>query len=135
MTKNKGTGKFVLGALIGAGVALMFAPKSGKELRKELKVKIDELVEEIKDLEMDDVKKSITNKIKELENDIKEFDKEKAVEAAKEKAKIIEKKASELITEAEKAAKPKLVELTTDIKHKTIKTLQSAIDHLEKDTK
>jgi gas vesicle protein len=35
-------GGTVLGALIGGGVALFFAPKTGKELRQEVKAKYDE---------------------------------------------------------------------------------------------
>ncbi len=39
LTRNKrGVGKFVLGATVGAVLGLLFAPKSGKELRKDLKV-------------------------------------------------------------------------------------------------
>lgn len=133
--KNNGLGKFAVGAIIGAGVALLFAPKSGKELRKDLKIKMDDVLEDIKDLEMEDVKEAITKKIEEIEEDIKDFDKEKVLDIAKDKAKKIEKKANELIKEAEKAAKPALVELTNDVKKKTVKTLKIAIDHLEKDTK
>lgn len=34
---GSGLGSFVLGALIGAGVALLFAPKTGEETQEELK--------------------------------------------------------------------------------------------------
>lgn len=132
--KSSGIGKFAVGALLGAGVALMFAPKTGKELRKDLKVKMDELLENLKELEMEDVKETISKKVKEIEKDIKEFDKEKALDSAKKQAKKIEKKVSELVEEAEKAAKPALIDLSNDIKKKTIKTLKVTIDHLEKDT-
>lgn len=135
MKKSNGLGKFAVGALIGAGVALLFAPKTGKELRKDLKIKLDEVLEDVKELEMDDVKEAISKKVKEIEEDIKEFDKEKVVSVAKAQAKKIEKKTTELVKEAEKAAKPALVELTNDIKNKTIKTLKVAIEHLEKDAK
>ena len=37
---KKGTGKFLLGGAIGAGIALLFAPKKGEELRKDLAEKI-----------------------------------------------------------------------------------------------
>lgn len=134
MAKNSGAKKFVLGAVLGAGIALLFAPKSGKELRKDLKVKTDEVLEDIKDLEMDDVKSAIANKIKEIEDDIKNFDKEKAVDAAKKKAKAIEKKTGQLVDSAKKSARPKLVELTKEVKEKTNKTLDAAIKSLEKDT-
>lgn len=135
MKKSNGLGKFAVGALIGAGAALLFAPKTGKELRKDLKIKLDEVLEDVKELEMDDVKEAISKKVKEIEEDIKEFDKEKVVSVAKAQAKKIEKKTTELVKEAEKAAKPALVELTNDIKNKTIKTLKVAIEHLEKDAK
>ena len=36
-------GIFSVGALVGAGLALMFAPKAGAELRDEIGSKIDEL--------------------------------------------------------------------------------------------
>ena len=34
-----GLGSFVLGALVGAGLALLFAPKTGEETQKELKAR------------------------------------------------------------------------------------------------
>lgn len=48
---GKKTGGFLLGAFIGsvaaATTALLFAPKSGKELREDLAVKADELKEQL----------------------------------------------------------------------------------------
>ena len=50
---GKKTGGFLLGAFIGsvaaATTALLFAPKSGKELREDLAVKADELKEQLPD--------------------------------------------------------------------------------------
>lgn len=37
--KKNGVGKFVLGALVGAGLGVLLAPKSGSETREELKEK------------------------------------------------------------------------------------------------
>lgn len=42
MARNKMTGKFILGAVLGAVGAILFAPKSGKETREELKSKAQE---------------------------------------------------------------------------------------------
>ena len=42
---------FFVGALLGAGLALLFAPVSGKEARKTIAQQYDELIEKIKDLE------------------------------------------------------------------------------------
>lgn len=37
--ENSGAGAFLLGALVGAGLALLFAPRSGKETQEQLKVR------------------------------------------------------------------------------------------------
>ncbi len=36
---------FLVGGLIGAGLALLFAPKSGKETREDIKREIEKLIE------------------------------------------------------------------------------------------
>ena len=57
--KKNNFGKFVAGAAVGAGLGLLFAPKTGKEMRKELKKKIDELIEKTKEIDVDEVKENI----------------------------------------------------------------------------
>ena len=49
---KKGTGKLILGAGLGAGLALLFAPKKGSELREDLKCKINELVNKAKEVDL-----------------------------------------------------------------------------------
>ena len=41
MSKKKGFGKLLTGIAIGTGLGLLFAPKSGKETRKDLKEKLE----------------------------------------------------------------------------------------------
>ena len=48
MKKNSGLGKFLAGAAVGAGLGVLFAPKSGKETRADIKKKIDEIIEQAK---------------------------------------------------------------------------------------
>jgi hypothetical protein len=43
-------GALILGGLIGAGIALLFAPKSGEELRRELGQRIDDALGREEDL-------------------------------------------------------------------------------------
>ena len=38
-------GAFIVGGLIGAGLALLFSPKSGEELRRDLGQRVDEALE------------------------------------------------------------------------------------------
>ena len=56
--KKSGIGKFVAGAAIGAGLGILFAPKKGSETRRELKEKMDELLNKAKDIDMDEVKET-----------------------------------------------------------------------------
>jgi len=73
---KKGLGKFILGAGIGAGLGLLFAPKAGSETRKELKVKIDDLVSKAKELDMNDVTTQVEEKISEIKKDLNEEEKD-----------------------------------------------------------
>ena len=41
MSKKGGFGKFLGGIALGAGLGILFAPKSGEETRKDLKLKIE----------------------------------------------------------------------------------------------
>ena len=52
MSKKGNAGKFILGAGIGASLALLFAPKKGSELREDLKNKLDDLVNKAKDIDL-----------------------------------------------------------------------------------
>jgi gas vesicle protein len=81
---KKGCG-LLTGLAVGAGIGLLFAPKKGSETRKELTKKINELWEQAKDIEYDDVKKSIEKKIKELQKELSDLDKEKVAKIARDK--------------------------------------------------
>ena len=70
---KKGTGKLVLGASLGAGLALLFAPKKGSELREDLKNRINDLVNRAKEVDVKEVQENLENKIEEIKNEILVF--------------------------------------------------------------
>ena len=88
MKKGKGLGKFVAGALVGAGLGVLFAPKSGSETRKELKIKLDELMRKIKNIDLEDVKVEVENKIDDIKAALTDLDGEKVLDIAKKKVLI-----------------------------------------------
>ena len=122
MKKNSGIGKFLAGAAVGAGLGILFAPKSGKETRADIKKKIDEVL-----------KKMITKKVNELQAELKDLDKEKVLKIAKQKAKKIQKKAEELYKLAVEKGTPVLEKATRELKEATAEALKKIVAKLEEE--
>ena len=131
MSKKGGFGKFILGAGLGIGLGMLFAPKKGSELREDLKKKINELIDAAQAVDYEDIKQKIISKAKEIESELKDLDKEKVLKIAKTKAKDVEKKANELVDMAIETAKPALLEMANDVKTKTVKALKAITKKLE----
>ena len=132
MSKKGNKGKFLLGALVGAGLGVLFAPKKGSDTRKDLKKKIDELVEKAKNTDLDDVKEYVVTKTEEIENALKDLDKEKVLDIAKSKAKEIEKSVKDLANYAKKKGTPVLEEAAESLRQKAIEVTKSVLEKLEK---
>lgn len=134
MSKNNksGLGKFIAGALIGAGIGILFAPKKGSETRADLKNKFDELVEKAKNLKASDVKDYIEEKVEDIKASLEDLDKEKVLSYAKEKAKIINQKAEDLVQYVVKKGTPVMEKTANSIKEKTSIVTKDVVERLEK---
>ena len=133
MKKSKGIGKFLAGAAIGAGLGILFAPKSGKETRADIKKKLDDILEQVKNLKAEDIKEMIVGKVNELQEELKDLDKEKVLKIAKQKAKKIQKKAEDLYKLAIEKGTPALEKSTKELKEETDKVLKKIVDKLEEE--
>jgi gas vesicle protein len=131
MSKKKGLGKFILGAAVGAGLGVLFAPKSGEETRKELKKSLNELIDNLKELDKEEVKKNIMNKIEDIKDELQDLDQEKVAAIAKKQADNIKKKAQELVEYAKEKGTPVLEKSAQKVKDQTIKTLEATLDKLK----
>lgn len=129
--KGHGFGKFILGAGIGAGLALLFAPQEGSKTRKELKLKIDSLIEKAKNIDPEEVKADILQKVEELRMEIADLDKEKALNIAKNQAKKIQKKAEELYDYAKEKSTPVVEKAVKEVKDATLKAAKEVVNRLE----
>ena len=128
---KKGLGKLVLGAGLGASIALLFAPKKGSELRGDIKKKIDEFMKNVDDMTVSEIKDEFTTKVDEIKKDLDELDKETVLKAAKKKGNELKDKANELVELAKEKGTPVLEGIADDLKDKTISVAQGVIDKLE----
>lgn len=128
---KKGTGKLLVGASIGAAVALLFAPKKGEELRKDLTDKINEMLNKAKNVDSEEVKNNIESKIEEIKKELKELDKEKVKEVAIKKGEEIKDKANELVIYAKEKGTPVLEKAAKSIKKTAANVTREVLEKLE----
>lgn len=130
--RKKGVGKFFVGALVGAGLGVLFAPKKGSETRKELKEKIEDLINKAKDLDVEEVRVNIENKIEEIKAELEDLDKEKVLKVAKKKAQQIQDKTEELVNYAIEKGTPVLENAANSVREKAIAVTKQVLTKLEK---
>lgn len=132
---KKGLGKFVLGALVGAGLGVLFAPKAGSETRRELKEKMNELLTKAKELDLEEVKENISAKVEEIKLELEDLDGEKVLKIAKKKGNDIKNKCEELVELAKKKGTPILENAANEVREKTIDAVKEILEKLENSDK
>ena len=131
MSKKGSFAKFLTGALVGAGLGMLFAPKTGKETRDDLKNKFDELAAKIKDIDVEEVKNAVEAKVEEIKAELADLDKEKVLAIAKKKAKQIKDKANELVEYAKESGTPVVEALANSAREKAIEVTKDVLAKLE----
>ena len=129
--RKSGIGKFLVGVGIGAGLGILFAPQSGEETRKALKKKLNEFIEEVKNIDIKEVKDEFLNKVAEIKSELEDLDKEKVLKIAREKGEQLKLKAGELVDLAKEKGTPVLEGVANDVRSKAIDVVKDILKKLE----
>ena len=137
MSKKKGgLLKFAAGIGLGVGLGMLFAPKKGEELRKELKCKFDELLNKAKDIDVKEVADEFMNKVNNLKEELEDLDKEKVLAVAKKKGEQLKVKANELVELAKEKGTPVLEKTANEVRERAVLVTKEVLKKLEvKETK
>ncbi|HIT21969.1 MAG TPA: YtxH domain-containing protein [Candidatus Scybalousia intestinigallinarum] len=129
--KSSGVGKFIAGAAVGATLGILFAPKSGKETRQDLKRIFDDFMKKVKEIDVQEVKEQLEAKIEEIRTGLADLDREKALKIAKEKATAVKEKCEELVQLAVAKGTPVLEKAADEVRSKTIEAVREILARLE----
>ena len=133
---KKGMKKFLVGAGIGAAITALFTTEKGKVYQAKIANLCEDLLEKIKNIDVDEVKDNFTSKVNEIKEELKDLDKEKALDLAKEKASKVVSKSKDLAIYAKEKGTPVLEKASVKLKDETIKATKKILEKLEKeDTK
>jgi len=134
--KNGGLLKFVAGIGLGLGLGMLFAPKKGEELRKDLKCKFDELINKAKEIDVKEVADDFMEKIDNLKKELEDLDKEKVLAIAKKKGEQLKDKANELVELAKEKGTPVLEKAANEVRERAVLVTKEVLRKLEgKETK
>ena len=123
MSKKKSIWPFVAGVGLGVGAGMLFAPKKGEELRKDVKNKIDELINKAKEIDVDEVKDEFMKKIDERQA--------QGIEIAKKKGNELKEKAEDLVEYAKEKGTPVLEKAAKEVRQKAAMVTREVLKRLE----
>lgn len=127
----KSVGIASVGALAGATLGVLFAPKKGSETREDMKKKAKKMTKKVKTLEVEDLQEMVKCKLRDFERELKDLEKEKDKKSLEKKTKEIGKKVDHLLEEIKEDGNDLLEAAILEFKETSLKTTDKMIAKLE----
>ena len=124
---------FLAGTAVGAALGLAFAPKSGKETRKDIAEKAKKLKNKAKEIDLDDIREFVVEKSADIEEKLSKLSKEKVLKNAKSLANTIKKDVSNLCNSIKDISEDVMQESVEKLKTKAEKTIEKVLSKLKED--
>jgi gas vesicle protein len=103
--KEAGIGSFLLGLAVGAGLALLFAPRSGEETRRDLQRRARQVGDQAQDL-VSELTESVGNSIQQAKDKV-----ETRIDAARDAVELKRRQVSNAVDAGRAAAQQARIEL------------------------
>lgn len=117
--------------LAGATLGMMFAPKEGKELRKDAKKKVKEVADKAKNITDVDIKDSIKNALEVVSKKLEDLELEESKEKLTKKAGSIKKEIEKIIKDAKNIKDDVLENTAVKLKEQAEEKIQGIVNKLE----
>lgn len=113
----------------GAVMGMLFAPKKGSDIRKDIKTSLDKVVNKVKSIKTEDVKKAFEKQIKNIEKSLDSLSNEKEIKKVRKKAKELKNSVEELWNSVYEKGDEILEKAVEELKEKVNKV----VDKIEKE--
>ncbi|MCD7807795.1 MAG: YtxH domain-containing protein [Erysipelotrichaceae bacterium] len=126
-------GKFLVGLSIGVACGLLFAPKSGNELRKDIKDRSKKAYDDLKNMSKEDLEAKIGETIETVKKSVDEFDADEFKDSTKQRLNDLQTKLEELAavvreTDEYQQVKESVVDITDKVNTKMAEVKEKVDD-------